>query len=179
MYFLLRLVPFQWEAFFPPELHLPWLCRLCPLLSDHTASQEAAGSLLTPCQAPASCRHHQRSRCCSQPGKFRKRWGDRGSPHCGVGCGTEGGQESALGCPGVAEETRQREEEGSQVTRQDQLSNPSASAWKMLQVKNKAAHAAPVPAEGRWLSEQGSHHCPICQSLLARPRDGTVPRLGD
>lgn len=45
----------------------------------------------------------------------------------------------------------------------------------MLQVKNKAAHTAPVPVEGQWLSEQGSHHCPICQAHLARPRDRTVP----
>lgn len=55
------------------------------------------------------------------------------------------------------------------------ISNPSASALMMLQAKNKAAYAAPVPVEGQWLSEQGSHHCPICQSHLACPRNGTVP----
>lgn len=53
--------------------------------------------------------------------------------------------------------------------------SPSASALMMLQIKNKAAHAAPVPVEGQWLSEQESHHCPIRQSHLACPRDGTVP----
>lgn len=68
MYFLFPSVPLV-RSIFSPELHLPWLCRLCPLLSDHTASQEVACSLLTPSQAPASHHHHRRSRCCSQPGK--------------------------------------------------------------------------------------------------------------
>lgn len=51
----------------------------------------------------------------------------QGIPHCKVGYETEGGQEGALGCPSVAEETRQQEEEGSQVTSQDQLHFQSLS----------------------------------------------------
>lgn len=48
----------------------------------------------------------------------------------------------------------------------------------MLQVKNKAAHAAPVPAEGQWLSEQGSHHhCPTWDSF-GRPTDGGLGSEG-
>lgn len=48
----------------------------------------------------------------------------QGIPHCGyteVEYGTEGRKEGALGCPGVAEEARKQEEEGSQVTSQDQF----------------------------------------------------------
>ena len=73
----------------------------------------------------------------------------QGNPHCGhteVGRGTEDRQEDALECPGVAEEARRWERKVHKSRAMfGFVSNLSASASMMLQVKNKAAHAAPVP----------------------------------